>query len=95
MDTIALEERTLARRLSASAERFPVKVACRAVSGGELTYAGLDRESNRLAHGLAAFGVSAQEPLLVMLSDTLLFCRPADRLHAPQRREHLLYGSRG
>ena len=73
MDTIPLEERTLARRLSASAERFPDKVAVRAAGGGEFTYAGLDKASNRLAHGLAALGVGSQEPLLVMLPDTLDF----------------------
>ena len=73
MDTLGLEERTLSRRLSASATRYPNKVAVRAVGHAEMSYAVLDRESNRFAHGLAAFGVSAHEPLLVMLPDTIDF----------------------
>ena len=70
MTEFALEERTVGQVLARNAAEFGDKPLVKTVDGETLTYSGLERLSNRLAHGIAAFGIAHQEPVLVMLPDT-------------------------
>ena len=66
---IPLEDRTLGRVLGRAVALFGDKPFLKTVQGEVVTYAELDRRSNRLAHGIAAFGIGHQETVLVMLPD--------------------------
>ena len=65
-----LEERTVTQVLARGAERHPDKPLIKCVTGEEVTYGALDALSNRMAHGIAAFGIEHQAPVLIMLPDT-------------------------
>ncbi len=83
MSDFALEERTVGQVLARNAARFGDKIMIESVTGEALSYAELDALSNRLAHGIAAFGVGHQEPVLIMLPDAIdyvaLWCGLAKR----------------
>jgi carnitine-CoA ligase len=66
---IPLEERTVGRLLARAVALFGNKPFLQTVEGEVVTYADLDRRSNRLAHGLAGFGIGHQDPVLIMLPD--------------------------
>ena len=66
-----LEERTVGRVLERSVERFGDKTFVETVAGERVSYREMDRLSNRFAHGVAAFGIAHQEPVLVMLPDVV------------------------
>ena len=69
----ALEDRTVGRVLAHHAEKYGDKALIRTVSGERLTYRELDATSNRMAHGIAAFGIGHQDAVLVMMPDVLDF----------------------
>ncbi|MEX2649078.1 MAG: AMP-binding protein [Alphaproteobacteria bacterium] len=66
------EERTLAAVLARRAERFGERPFL-ITDDGRLTYREVDRESNRIAHGFAALGIGAGEPVLIMLPNVPSF----------------------
>ena len=78
-----LEDRTVGRILTIAAEQMGEKPLIIDVEGGEISYREMDSRAHRIAHGLAAFGIEHQEPVLFMLSDTIelaaLFCGLARR----------------
>jgi crotonobetaine/carnitine-CoA ligase len=79
----SLEERTVGQVLARNAARFADKTMIESVTGESLTYGALDALSNRLAHGIAAFGIGHAEPVLIMLPDVIdyiaLWCGLAKR----------------
>ena len=70
---IPLEERTVGKILANRAREYGDKPFVETVEGEMVTYRGLHERSNQFAHGLAAFGIEHQEPVLVMLPDALDF----------------------
>ena len=65
------DEHTVAQVLARAVERYGEKTFVKSVHGRAYTYEAFDRESNRLAHGFAEFGLAFQQPVLYMLPDTL------------------------
>jgi len=70
---IPLAERTVGQILCARATEFGDKTYVETTSGESISYRGMHERSNRLAHGLASFGVEFQEPVLVMMPDVIDF----------------------
>lgn len=68
---IPLEQRTVGAIMSARAEEFGDKPFVVTTDGASISYREIHRRSNQLAHGAADFGIEFQEPVLVMLPDTL------------------------
>ena len=70
---IPLEERTVGQILAKRAREYGDKPFVETIGGDTVGYREMHQHSNRLAHGLAAFGVDFQELVLVMLPDTVDF----------------------
>lgn len=68
---VALEDRTVAELIAARAAELGDKVFVETVEGESLSYGELHELSNRLAHGISDFGVGHQDPVLIMMPDTL------------------------
>ena len=68
---IPLEQRTVGAIMSARAEEFGDKPFVVTTDGASISSREIHRRSNQLAHGAADFGIEFQEPVLVMLPDTL------------------------
>jgi crotonobetaine/carnitine-CoA ligase len=79
----ALEDRTVGRILAIAAAQMGDKPLVIDVDGDAISYREMDSQANRMARGLAAFGVHHQEPVAFMLNDTIdltaLFCGLARR----------------
>ena len=68
---LPLEERTVGRILARQADRFADKNFIETTSGDCISYRDMHLRSNQFAQGAAAFGIEYQEPVLVMLPDTI------------------------
>ena len=68
---IPLEERTVGQILAKRAAQFGDKPFVETIGGETVSYQEMHARSNRLAHGMAAFGIEFQEPALIMLPDTI------------------------
>ena len=68
---LPLVERTVGRILARQADRFADKNFIETTSGDCISYRDMHLRSNQFAQGAAAFGIEYQEPVLVMLPDTI------------------------
>ena len=68
---LPLEERSVGRILARQADRFADKNFIETTSGDCISYRDMHLRSNQFAQGAAAFGIESQEPVLVMLPDTI------------------------
>jgi len=68
---LPLEERTVGRILARQADRLADKNFIETTSGDCISYRDMHLRSNQFAQGAAAFGIESQEPVLVMLPDTI------------------------
>ena len=68
---LPLEERTVGRILARQADRFADKSFIETTSGDCISYRDMHLRSNQFAQGAAAFGIEYQEPVLVMLPDSI------------------------
>ena len=68
---LPLEERTVGRILARQADRLVDKNFIETTSGDCISYRDMHLRSNQFAQGAAAFGIEYQEPVLVMLPDTI------------------------
>ena len=68
---LPLEERTVGRILARQADRFADKNFIETTSGDCISYRDMHLRSKQVAQGAAAFGNEYQEPVLVMLPDTI------------------------
>ena len=68
---LPLEERTVGRILARQADRLADKNFIETTSGNCISYRDMHLRSNQFARGTAAFGIENQEPVLVMLPDTI------------------------
>ena len=68
---IPLEERTVGQILAKRAEEYGDKPYVETVDGETISYREMHQRSNQLAHGIAAFGIDFQQPVLIMLPDTI------------------------
>ena len=68
---LPLEERTVGQILTRQADRFADKNFIETTSGDCITFRDMHLRSNQFAQGTAAFGIEYQEPVLVMLPDTI------------------------
>ena len=68
---LPLEERTVGRILARQADRLADKNFIETTSGDCISYRDMHLRSNQFAQGAAAFGIEYQEPVLVMLPDTI------------------------
>ena len=68
---LSLEERTVGQILCRQAERLGDKNFIETTSGDCISYRDMHLRSNQFAQGAAAFGIEYQEPVLVMLPDTI------------------------
>ena len=68
---LPLEERTVGRILARQADRLANKNFVETTSGDSISYRDMHLRSNQFAWGTAAFGIENQEPVLVMLPDTI------------------------
>ena len=68
---LPLEERTVGRILARQADRLADKNFIETTSGDCISYRDMHLRSNQFAQGAAAFGIENQEPVLVMLPDTI------------------------
>ena len=68
---IPLEERTVGQILARRADELGDKPFVETTDGEHISYREMHERSNRFAHGAAAFGIEFQEPVLVMLPDTI------------------------
>ena len=68
---LPLEERTVGQVLARQADRFADKNFIETTSGDCISYRDMHLRSNQFAWGTAAFGIEYQEPVLVMLPDTI------------------------
>ena len=68
---LPLEERTVGRILARQADRLVDKNFIETTSGDCISYRDMHLRSNQFAQGAAAFGIESQEPVLVMLPDTI------------------------
>ena len=68
---LPLEERTVGRILARQADRLPDKNFIETTSGNSISYRDMHLRSNQFAWGTAAFGIESQEPVLVMLPDSI------------------------
>ena len=68
---IPLEERTVGKILAKRAAEFGDKPFVETIGGETISYRGMHEHSNRFAHGADVFGVEFQEPVLIMLPDTI------------------------
>ncbi len=68
---LPLEERTVGQILARQADRFADKNFIETTSGDCISYRDIHMRSNQFAQGTAAFGIEYQEPVLVMLPDTI------------------------
>ena len=68
---LPLEERTVGQILARQADRFADKNFIETTSGDCISYRDMHLRSNQFAQGAAAFGIEYQEPVLVMLPDTI------------------------
>jgi len=68
---LPLVERTVGRILARQADRFADKNFIETTSGDCISYRDMHLRSNQFAQGAAAFGIESQEPVLVMLPDTI------------------------
>ena len=68
---IPLEERTVGQILAKRAEQYGDKPFVETIGGEAISYRDIHQRSNRLAHGLAAFGIDFQEPVLIMMPDVI------------------------
>ena len=68
---LPLEERTVGRILARQADRLADKNFIETTSGDCISYRDMHLRSNQFARGAAAFGIESQEPVLVMLPDTI------------------------
>ena len=66
-----LKERTVGQILARQAERLADKNFIETTSGDCISYRDMHLRSNQFAQGTAAFGIECQEPVLVMLPDTI------------------------
>ena len=69
--SIPLEERTVGHILARQAAAYGEKPFVETIGGETISYREIHERSNCLAHGLAAFGIGFQEPVLIMLPDTI------------------------
>ena len=69
--SLPLEERTVGQILARQADRFADKNFIETTSGDCISYRDMHMRSNQFAQGMAAFGIEYQEPVLVMLPDTI------------------------
>lgn len=67
---VKLEERTAGQLVERRAREFGDKAFIETTDGESMSCRDLHERSNRLAHGLADFGIAHQEAVLVMLPDT-------------------------
>lgn len=78
-----LEDRTVGRILAHAAQRMGDKPLIIDVEGGSISYREMDRQANRIAHGMVALGIEHQDRVLFMLPDGIelaaLFCGLARR----------------
>ena len=68
---LPLEERTVGQILTRQADRLADKNFIETTSGDCISYRDMHLRSNQFAQGTAAFGIGYQEPVLVMLPDTI------------------------
>ena len=68
---LPLEERTVGRILARQADRLADKNFIETTSGNCISYRDMHLRSNQFAQGAAAFGIESQEPVLVMLPDSI------------------------
>ena len=68
---IALDERTVGHILARRAEQLGDKSFVETTAGERISYREMHERSNRFAHGAADFDIEFQEPVLVMMPDTL------------------------
>ena len=68
---LPLEERTVGRILARQADRLVDKNFIETTSGDSISYREMHLRSNQFAQGAAGFGIENQEPVLVMLPDTI------------------------
>ncbi len=78
-----LEDRTVGRILAHAAERMGDKPLIIDVEGEKISYREMDRQANRIAHGLVSLGIEHQDRVLFMFPDGIdlaaLFCGLARR----------------
>ncbi len=70
---LPLEQRTVGQQIARQAQERGDKVFVQTTDGKTLSYRDLHLQSNSLAHGMAAFGIDREEPVLVMMPDTTDF----------------------
>ena len=68
---IRSEERTVGKILAKRAEEYGDKPFVETIGGETISYREMHERSNRLAHGMAEFGIDFQEPVLIMMPDTI------------------------